>query len=138
MGEAKRRKILGLPPKNLKLGDDDKNVLAGTYGTPRLAFLEWTAPFPDGQAYNHNLALKIEKDLKPGSWALSRSIATELAALVARRSQYEVKWYDVDPKVYDAMDELLTAHPDMIVIRRLDGLLTLVKVEIDVDRILQR
>ncbi|WP_315921515.1 hypothetical protein [Mesorhizobium sp. SP-1A] len=138
MGEAKRRKELGLPPKTLKLTDEDKLALAARYGTARLAFMEWPAPFPEGHSYNHELAVRIEKDFKPGNWAMSRSAPNDIACLVARREQYEVKRYDLEPKVYDAMDELLTAHPDMIVLRRLDGLVTLVKVQTDVDRILQR
>ena len=138
MGEAKRRKNLNLPPKTLKLLDEDKTALAAKYGSTKLAFLEWPAPFPDGKLYNHEIAVRIEKDFKPGSWAMSRSSPTDLACLVARQEQYAVQRYDVDPKVYDQMDEILTANPEMLVLRRLDGLLTLVKVRTDVDNILRR
>lgn len=138
MGEAKRRKEQGLPTKTLKLTDKDKLALAVRYGSARIAFLEWPAPFPEGHPYDHNLAVSIEKDFAPGNWAMSRSTPTDLACLVARREQYEVQRYDLPAKIYDTMDELLTAHPDMIVLRRHDGLLTLVKVQLDVDRLLQR
>lgn len=137
MGEAKRRKILNLPPKTLKLLDEDKTALAAKYGSTKLAFLEWPAPFPDGNPYNHEVAVRIEKDFKPGSWAMSRSSPTDLACMVARQEEYGVQRYNVDPKVYDQMDELLSAYPEMLVLRRLDGLLTLVRVRTDIDQVLQ-